>query len=242
MSLHDFLNVYHFETVLPGSGETIKYKGFSTNTMKKLLVFENEKDPLKEEEILDYIIKISVLNEDFDINKIYVLDRYFLFLKIREATKGSEYSFPYTCPKCKNQSLQVINLKDMVTKNYMNDDVGIELLDGKLKMKLKFPLREDQKKCYSLINPKLPDSEKKVDMGLSDLASMVVSIESEAGKMDINIGELTAFIGDLPEKEKEKFDTWIDENKFGINLKHNLKCDQCDHSEEKELPMKNFFS
>jgi len=131
MSLQDFLNVYEFETVLPGSGKKIKYKGFSTNTMKKLLIFEDEKDHLKEEEILDYIIKISVLNEDFDVSKLYVLDRYYLFIKIREATKGSEYSFPYTCSKCKNQSLQTINLKDIVVEKKIKSK-SIKLLKGEL--------------------------------------------------------------------------------------------------------------
>ena len=241
MSLQDFLNVYEFETVLPGSGKKIKYKGFSTNTMKKLLIFEDEKDHLKEEEILDYIIKISVLNEDFDVSKLYVLDRYYLFIKIREATKGSEYSFPYTCSKCKNQSLQTINLKDIVVEKKIKSK-SIKLLKGELTMALEFPLREDQEKAYSLIDSKLSAKEKKVDMQIADLASMVKSIKTKKDKMDIDLKELIYFIGDLPENEKEKFDTWIDTNKFGINLKHTLECDKCGHKEEKELPMTNFFS
>jgi len=241
MSLKSFLNVYEFETTLPGSKNIVKYKGFSTNTMKKLLVFENEKDPLKEEEILDKILKMSILDENVNIDDMYVLDRYYLFIKIREATKGSEFTFTHTCNECKSQSLQVIDLKNLtIEKPEIKDD--IRLLNGQLKMELDFPFRKDQKKAYSYIKKHLSYTEKKVDMQLADLASMVNKITSDNKTHEIDLKELIDFIGDLPENEKSKFDTWIEKNKFGIDLKHEFKCDHCGHSIKRDLPMTNFFS
>jgi len=242
MSLKKFLNVYEFETVLPGSNEKVKYKGLSTNTMKKLIIHENEKDPLKEEDILDHILSVSIIDEDFDVDKLYVLDRYYLFIKIREATKGSVYKFQYTCPECNGQTVQSIDLKTLILKKTKIKNNTISLLKGNVKLELDYPKRKNQKEAYSYINPKLSDREKSIDIQLADLAAFVTHIKTSDGEQDIDYTELIDFIGELPENEKDVFDQWIEKNKFGIDLKHVLKCPHCEFETERDLPMQNFFS
>jgi len=243
MSLKQYLNVYEFETELPGSKKVVRYKGLSTNAMKKLLIYENEKDPLKEEEILDHVLKISNLTENMNIDELYVMDRYFWFIKIREATKGSVFTFNFNCPKCKTKTIQSFDLKEMkvVKKDVKNNEIS--LINDNIKMTLDFPLRGKQKDMYTKINKNLPDKEKSVDIELANLASYVTKIETKNdGKIDIDDKELMDFIGDLPETEKSIFDNWIKDNKFGIDLNSEIKCPICEYTKIQEIPLTNFFS
>ena len=82
-----YLNVYEFETTLPGSGVTIKFKPITTGQMKKLLVYENETDPSMVEEAMDELINSSVSTEGFDVKDVWLQDRFFLLVEIRRKTK-----------------------------------------------------------------------------------------------------------------------------------------------------------
>lgn len=242
MSLKKYLNVYDFRTTLPGSGEEVNYKGLSTNTIKKLLVYENEDDPLKEEEILDSVLKISVIDEDFNVEDMYVWDRYYLFVKIREATKGSIYNFEYKCPKCSSQSIQNIDLSKLIINKPENPKNIIKIADDNIILTVGFPKRKKQKQLYNSINPTLSNTEKYVEMRLALLASYIQKVETPEGEENLSNEELTSFIGDLPEIELDKFKEWEEENKFGIELTADLTCRICSNTEKRELPMSNFFS
>jgi hypothetical protein len=67
-----YLNVYEFETTLPGSGEVIKYKPITTGQLKKLLIYEDDDDPSIIEEALDDLITSSVISEGFDVTDLKV--------------------------------------------------------------------------------------------------------------------------------------------------------------------------
>jgi hypothetical protein len=86
------LDVYEKIVDLPSSGEKIKIKPITTNQMKKLLVYENESDPIFGEKILDEILNFSVVNKD--VKELVLQDRYFLFIEIRKLTKGSVHTNP----------------------------------------------------------------------------------------------------------------------------------------------------
>jgi hypothetical protein len=196
-SLKKYLNVYDFETVLKGSGETIKYKGLSTNAIKKLLVYENETDPLKEEEILDSLLKIAVTEEDFNPDNMYILDRYYLFIKIREATKGNIYKFPSKCSKCEKEVIQEVDLNDLIIDKPESFDEELKL--GELTFKMSYPTRKKQKELFKSINRNLSDTNKRIEMGLADIAGYIEEINSPEGKIEVDYKELIDFIGDLPE-------------------------------------------
>lgn len=238
--LKDYLNVYEFTTTLPGSGKEVKYKGITTNSVKKLLVYEDEDDPIVEEEILDAIIEGAVITDGFDVSKQYILDRYYLFVKIREATKGSYYQFQYTCPECDSQKLITIDLNDLIVNKPDNFDSELKLVNDQIKFKMKYPTREDQKELHKLINKNLTNEQKRVELRLIDIAVYVEEIETPEGKKEVDYEELVDFIGDLPEGELEKIGNWKDNNDFGIKLSHNIECN-CGHSKEIPLPLNNFF-
>ena len=110
----NYLNSYVFETVLPGSGETISFKPVTTGQLKKLLLYETSEDTLSIETALDEMIEECVIKpEDFDISDQYIQDRFFLLVEIRKATRGSMYNFQTICTSCSSQTQQVLNLSNL---------------------------------------------------------------------------------------------------------------------------------
>lgn len=114
------LNPYVFEAKLPGTGEDIKFKPITTRQLKRALLYENVEDIGKVEEALDEIITECVITADFDIDKIYLQDRFFLLLELRKVTKGNMYTFQAICTDCGGQFMQTVNLSDLSVTHYKN--------------------------------------------------------------------------------------------------------------------------
>ena len=239
--LKQYLNVYEFEEELPGTKQTVKYKGLTTNSMKQLMVHKDVDDPLEEEELLDKIINISLIDK-VNIDDMYVSDRYFLFIKIREATKGKYFKFQHECKKCKSQSLQSIDINELIINKPENIDKQIKVLQDKIEFDMDFPLRKTQKIIFNTIDKKLSSEEKRIELGLADIASHITKIKTPEGEMEINYKELIDFIGDLPEQELDVFNNWREENGFSLKLVHNIKCRSCGEEEDIQLPLSDFFS
>ena len=241
VKLSSFLNVYEFNTVLKGSGETINYKGLSTNSLKKLLMYTKEEDPLMEEELLDKVLEVAIIDENCNIDKMFVLDRYYLLIKIRASTKGDIFEYLYTCPECKQEQPKSINLADLEINKQEKCNPLIELKS--LHFILGHPTREKQKRFFNLIDKKLSKQEKQVEILLADLAAYVEEVRTPDGKLlEVDDNELSDFIGALPEDEVDKFNKWIEDYYFGIIDKIDIKCNKCKYEEKKQLPLKSFFS
>src|SRR6056297_3084901 len=104
IDINKYVNSYEFDYTLPGSNEVLVYKPITTGQLKKLLPYENEKDPIVVEKALDNLISSCIISEGFDINKLYLEDRFALLIELRKKSKGEEYSFIYNCPKCDSRT------------------------------------------------------------------------------------------------------------------------------------------
>ncbi len=113
----DYLNTYVFETDLLGTGKTLKFKPIVTHQIKKLLLYEASQDPMSIEEALDEVLNECVISpEGFDVGDLYLQDRFYLLVELRQATRGKTYSFQTTCSKCGSQTQHVIDLSKLKTK------------------------------------------------------------------------------------------------------------------------------
>lgn len=114
--------MYEFESVLPGSGKTIKYKPITTGQIKKLLLYEatDERDTI--EEALDGLITECVVTPDFNVGDMYLQDRFFLLVDLRRATKGSKYQFQTNCQKCKSQNMHNVDLGSLSIKHLVKPE------------------------------------------------------------------------------------------------------------------------
>lgn len=240
-----YLQSYSFNTILPGSKEEIFFRPLTTNDLKKILIYENQQDPLVGEEILDQVITNVVSNEGFDVNKLYLQDRYFLFIELRKATKGTKHSFQHTCNDCGSQSIQKVDLEnDLGVNNLDLDSVEkeLDLMSGNIKLEMGFPTREEQKKAFKTIPKKLSNTQKQVEMLISDMASSIKKIITPEGEEDdVPIEKRMEFVGNLPGQEYDKITEWYNNNHFGIDLNVNIVCPHCGNNETKQVPLDNFF-
>lgn len=241
----EFLNIYEKDVELPSNGEIVKIKPLTTNQIKRLLVHENEKDLVGGERILDDVLKSSIVGKDENfVKSLLIQDRYFLFIQVRILTKGSEHTYPFTCPSCSNQSIQKMDLKNLAIKKMpvlSEENNTISLVNGNIKFTMRNITRQMQEDAYSLINPKLSNSEKQVEMALANMAQAVKCIETPKGVDMSTIQEKMDLIGDLPQQEYEKVKQWFMDNDFGIDLNVITKCPYCSFEEIHTLPLDNFF-
>lgn len=178
-----YLNVYEFESELPGTGEVVKFKPLTTNQMKNLLQYENETDILKISEALDMLIESAVINEDFNIDNLYLRDRFKLLIDIRKKTKGEHYQFQFKCPQCNSQNLNNVDLDQLNVKKKENE-AGKVTLNEEVSLEVEHITRKDEKEAMSSIQitENMTESEIEMEHWINALASSIRAIDTPEGR------------------------------------------------------------
>lgn len=238
-----YLNVYEFETILPGSKETVKFKPITTGQLKKMLVYENERDPMVIENGLDELISSSVISEGFDINKLYLQDRFFLLIELRKKSKGEKYSFQYNCPSCGSQSVQVIDLTKLNVKPLSKDIDNLVKLDSKISVEMSHITRGKQREAYRIMtkDKSLNDSQRITEMALLTHAASIEAIVVPEGRItDSSISDRKYLLENIPTDAYTNIRDWFDNNDFGVEFKYTVRC-TCGREEHVDIPVDNFF-
>lgn len=235
MGFKDYLNVYDFSCELPGTGEVVNYKPLTTGQIKKLLVHENETNPIVLENVFDQLITSSVVSEDFDIDKIYVQDKTVLLVEIRKHSKGEQFTFQFKCPKCKSQNLNYFDFNKLDITKKQNTEHGIVTAGDNIKLYIDFITRGEQKEAYNMIEnvDTLTNSQIRAEMSIHSLASGIKKVESPDGVEELGIEDKLYIVNSLTVDDLDEIKKWYDNNNFGIDIKYTLTCDNCGFSEQK---------
>lgn len=241
---YDFINVYEFETELPGSGEKIKFKPVSTGQIKKLLTYENETNYVLQEKALDELISSSVLVDGFDIGDMLLHDRFFMLIELRKKTKGETLEYQVNCPKCNSQSLNRVNLDSLpVTKLDPNLSTVVDL-SQKIRVHLRYLTRRDQMEEIkpNAFNKNMTDTQIAYNFNVLFTANAISKIETPKGVDDnIEFKDRVYFVENIPTGELEKIKDKIDEMSFGVDLSIKTKCIHCQYEHEYQVPIQNNF-
>jgi len=266
----NYLNTFVFDTVLPGSGKTIKFKPITTGQLKNMLLYQDVEDAGKIELALDQLITECVVSEDFDINDLYLQDRFFLLVEIRKCSKGNVYSFQAKCGSCDSQTMINITLNNLIVnklkpifvdddkpsvitvkrvKNNIKTDSEIVYLnpvielENKLKLELTFPTRGMQQKVFSLFNDNkdLTETQKNVEMITYVQALSVKSIITPDGDVNNNFDDALFLLNNIRQMDQEKITTWFNDNDFGLEFSFKQKCPHCGIEAKREIPLEDFF-
>jgi rubredoxin len=236
-----YLNFYTFKCVLPGSGKEIEFKPITTGELKKLLIYENENKQDVIENALDQLIASCVINKDFDIDDLFLQDRFYLLFEIRKRTKGETYKFEFKCPECGSQNVQTINLNDLNVRKMNLDIDNIVKIDENISVRMSNIIRGAQKEVYKSL-PKENNSEYMANLSISTIACGVSGIITPDGEdNDINIEDKIYFIENIPTGAYEKISNWYKENDFGVDFTYNIKCKKCGYEYKDSLPLSDFF-
>jgi hypothetical protein len=240
----NYLNVYEFETTLPGMKQTVKFKPITTGQLKKLLVYENETDPMMIENALDELMMSSIITEGFSIDDIYLQDRFFLLVEMRRKSKGDQYKFQYDCNECGSQTMQYIDLLKLKTKELPEDIDNVVKIDDNVSVKVGHTTRRSQKLAYESMKKKkgLSEMQKSTEMSIYTHAYDIKSITVPEGEItDSNIEEKKFFLEGIPSQGYEKIRDWFTNNDFGVEFKFNIACRGCDKKETIDIPLDDFF-
>jgi hypothetical protein len=242
---YDRINVYEFSCELPGSDQKVIFKPVNTGQLKKLLTYENETNLLIQEQALDDLLISSVLSEDFDVNELYLEDRFFLLVELRKKTKGEVLEFTLTCPKCNSQSINRVDLNSMPVKPLDTEvDLTVELVND-VKVYLRRMKRKHQKEINpSLLKSNLTNLQIAAQMQTLYHACAIDKIETPDGiDENLNMNDKIYLIDNIPTSEYDKIRNKIEEVSFGLDLTYKASCRQCDYKAETIVPVEsNFFS
>lgn len=238
----NYLNVYEFDYTLPGSGQKIKFKPFTTQQMKKLLIYEDETDVKVVSNVLDELIKSSVTTENFDMDDIYIRDRFSLLVEMRKKTKGELYKFQFDCPKCNSQILQVVDLDKLDVKS-MDVETGTIQVADNVSVEIGHIKRKDEKEALENISGELTEKETEVEHNLNVLSSCIRSINTPDGKdEDLSFEDKKFIIYNSPQSVLDDIGEWFTENWFGIDFTFEMECKNCDFTSKESIPMNQLFS
>jgi len=247
IDINKYVNSYEFDYTLPGSNEVIVYKPITTGQLKKLLPYENETNPMVVEKILDDLISNCVLSEGFDINKLYLEDRFALLIELRKKSKGEEYDFIYTCPKCKSRTpiTKDLNTIKETKKSFENDTFKI---NENLSCKLDQITRGEQKKIYEMVEKEniTNDTLKMAQIATYSYAMSMRSFVTPEGETDdVSMDDKINIIdGTFNDEQYNQFVKWFADNFFGIDFTFNFQCSntECNNKETYSIPLNNFFA
>ena len=244
---YDHVNVYEFRCELPGAKQEVLFKPVNTGQLKKLLVYENETNLLIQEQALDDLISSSVLSEDFNIDDLYLEDRFFLLVEMRKKTKGEVLEFSLTCPQCKSQTLNRVDLNHLPVKP-LDEKANLTVdLGNNIKVHLRRLKRKHQKEIKPSMLPKgLSPTQAQAEVQILYHACAIDKIETESGiDEDLKLTDIKYLIEKIPTGEYDKIRNAIDELSFGVDLTYKIICGQsdCNFEWSTVVPIENnFFS
>lgn len=263
--------MYEFESVLPGSGEIVKYKPITTGQIKKLLIYENAEDSEVIERALDEVIEGCIVTEDFDIDGLYLQDRFFLLLELRKVTKGNMYQFQSMCPSCSSQSLQTVDLQKLpvtilkrpkasvpkvgpkgrkgviveVKKEEPTLDWNVVKINDNIAVRLSPITRGMQIAATDIMKENFADapiSEKAVNLsGIIFALTIQEVITPEGVEKDLSLEDRIYLVDNLTQMEMEKIPAWFDKHNFGVEFSIDIVCPQCNAKSKRDVPLEDFF-
>ena len=241
----DRVNVYEFTCKLPGLNQEVKFKPVNTGQLKKLLTYENETNLIVQEQALDDLISSSVLSEDFNSDELYLEDRFYLLVELRKKTKGEVLEFTYTCPKCKSQTLNRVDLNSLKVKPLDPGANKVVELGNEIKVHLRRTKRKHQKEIKPGHIPKnMTPSQQQAEIQILFHACAIDKIETPEGMdEELQLKDKKWLIENIPTGDYDKIREGIEELAFGVDLSYEIGCNACKFSQTVEVPIEqNFFS
>ena len=242
VDIKGLLDTYEFPCVLPGSGTELLIRPITTSQMKKILAYENENDPYIIEEALDKLIINCVVTPEFNIDQLYLQDRFSLLLEIRKVTKGDGYVFNWKCPKCKVENIKNVLISELPVKT-LNRDNNIIIINDKLSFEVDFPTRGDQKDAINRLKGKnLGYREKQLEVQVGTYANSVKKVHTPNGEFDdIPFEDKVYILENVTSEVFSMFTKWFVDHDFGVVFNTDVKCVGCGYEEKVTIPLSDFF-
>ncbi len=223
---------------------------YNRETLKIKAMTAHEEDILasqaliKENLVIDYLLKSCVLEENFDPKELLQGDKLALMIAVRITGYGSDYNISYKCESCGSKNDVCVDLADVPIKRLNIDPVEpgknlflYELPVTKKKVVFKFMTGIDakdkelkDKNIKKIINSKIDNTI------TGFLEYSIISIDGVTDKNQIN-----QFIKKMPAYDSKSLRRFIKDNEPGIDLQQKLNCPKCGEINSFRLPISTEF-
>lgn len=212
-----------FSTILPSTGQTIKFRPFLVKEEKNLLIASESNDIETVMDAMKDTINSCVLESNFDISELASFDFEYLFLNIRSKSVGENIKLNYrhtdgknyNGEECKTVTEVVLNIEDIKVQGIEEHNQKVMITD-EMGILFRYPRFSDMK---------VLKNEEKADIDL--IASCIKSVfDSENVYDPDNIDDSREFIQSLNMSSLEKI---VNHFKTLPTLKHTFqyKCTGC---------------
>ena len=235
--------IYEFETQLPGCGAWVRFRPFTTGQIKKILAFEGETDPIVISEIINQLLNEVIVGDDPQVHDIFIRDREYLLMEIRNKTKGSRWETQWKCEKCGSQNILNINLSKLPVTRIEKELIDYECkILPNLTVNMKFLTIMDEMEIISTIDKSLSDNKKSAELVISMIAGSIDSVVLNGNLIDeMTLSDKKYFLEESPTNIYHALKEWLETNDYGMDFNIKAKCHSCDHELSFNAAPENFF-
>lgn len=235
---------------LPYRRAKATFRPMLNRELKSFLKALEKKDEYLINEALDTILENcvnSVNGEDFDNDKLSIIDRTFLLLQIRRATLGNVAKFPHMNEKISDPVEVEVDIDDFEVV-YKDDAIDklIDLMPG-VRVTLGPITRNDEKQMERYIKSK-GSRNSIIDRRYCSYAALVQSIEMEDeenpgewDKVNVTYDDKVKFVSDFcGPTHSEQFDEFSKNFDFGVKMEFSFNHGTYSNEKE-EINLISFF-
>jgi len=253
LDVSKYLNVYQFDYNLPCQNKSVKLRPYNAADLKRMLIYSNE----EVEEALDVLLQSCIVQpedskKNINVEDLWLMDRFYLLLMLRKATKGSIYNFVYKCPSCNSEKIEAIDLKKIKVKSIPKGfDFNVKL-DDNITVTLKPPTRKSIKLGKQFVSNLLEENisviAKAFDESIGAYSYCIEKIITPEGENSPTPEEAYNFLNIAPDFMYTKIQNWFsDLGNYGIDMKTKVSCDyekcpEFKREREEVVPLDNFLS
>ena len=167
---------------------------------------------------------------------LLVSDQFFLLMKIRALSYGSNYGFQYKCEDCDHQWKNVVNLETDLDVTFADDDweepFEVTLPASGKVIKYRLLRAADEIKMNTKKFKKGDNSDPSF---VSMLATMIISIDEQNTSSQLKVTE--SWLESLSVRDRAAFTESIRTNTPGYSGDLTIECPSCGYCHEGSLPM-----
>lgn len=189
--------------------------------------------------VVTELIKSCLINKNINVNSLISGDRNAIMVAIRVTGYGSEYDVDVTCPSCSHKYKNTFDLNSLPIKTLDVDPVApgkneFEFILPMSKKRITFKLLNGfDEEEINIKNEKMKKLGNQIDnLVTSRLSYSIVSIDNDYDRTNIS-----NFIRNMRAGDSLAFRKYMDKIEPGIEMKQEITCPSCDHSEEVTVPI-----
>ena len=224
-----------YETVIPSTGKTVRFRPYLVKEEKVLLMAFEQNDPIAAmKAIIDTIV--ACVDGDIKGSDLATFDVEYLFTQIRAKSVGEKSNVNVKCTNCEHLNLNEVDLSTVSVDVVEPEETSVDLGDD-IVVELKYP------SAYDLIS--LQDGESSAsDTLVATIVASIKGIQTEEERIDasdVSKKELQEFVESMTGQQFKSVSEWV--GKIPAMEKDvEFECEKCGtHNTQKLRGLVDFF-